>query len=96
MSRLTMNRLLQHCAIASLILCQAVGAFFALSSEAAEQPDAAQQHYEQGVALLRKGDLAAASEATRKAIELNPSSAESQHLFGMIYLKIGVIKILKY
>ncbi|TKB94973.1 MAG: tetratricopeptide repeat protein [Nitrospira sp.] len=54
---------------------------------AAEQPDAAQRHYERGAALLKKGDLAAASEAARKAIELNPSSAEAHHLLGMIYFK---------
>ena len=73
-----MNRLLQHRVIALLILCQAVVASFALPSEAAEQPDVAQHQYERGATLLKKGDLAAASEAARKAIELNPSSAEAR------------------
>ncbi|HXT65848.1 MAG TPA: tetratricopeptide repeat protein, partial [Nitrospiraceae bacterium] len=82
-----MNRLLQHSAILLCGLCLAVAFPPVLVSSAAEQLDAAQRHYEQGTALLRKGDLAAASEAVRKAIELNPSSAEAHHLLGMIAFK---------
>ncbi|TKB52395.1 MAG: tetratricopeptide repeat protein [Nitrospira sp.] len=70
-----MNRLLQHSAIVLFVLCLAVASPLVPVAVAAEQPDAAQRHYERGAALLKKGDLAAASEAARKAIELNPSSA---------------------
>ena len=84
---LTMNRLLQYSAIVLFALCPVVVSPLAPVPAAAEQPDAAQRHYERGTALLRKGDLAAASEAARKAIELNPSSAEAHHLLGMIYFK---------
>jgi len=83
--RLTVNRFLQHRVILLFVLCQAVASPLVLA--AAEQPDAAQRQYERGTALLRKGDLAAASEAARKAIELNPSSAEAHHLLGRIYFK---------
>ncbi|HZC80114.1 MAG TPA: tetratricopeptide repeat protein, partial [Nitrospiraceae bacterium] len=82
-----MNRLFQHSAIVLFALCSAVASPLVLVSSAAEQPDAAQRQYERGTALLRKGDLAQASEAARKAIELNPSSAEAHHLLGMIALK---------
>ena len=82
-----MNRLFQHSAIVLFILCQAVVSPLIPVLAAAEQPDVAQQQYERGAALLKKGDLAAASEAARKAIELNPSSAEAHHLLGMIYFK---------
>ena len=91
-----MKRLLGHSAVVLFALCLALVSPLVSVLAAAEQPDVVQQHYERGAALLRKGDLAAASEAAGKAIELNHSSAESQHLLGMIYLKIGVIKILKY
>ena len=81
-----MNRFLPHSVIVLLGLCQALLVFIAPVA-AAEQTDAAQHHYERGTMLLKKGDLAAASEAARNAIELNPSSAESHHLRGMIYFK---------
>ena len=82
-----MNRLFQHSTILLFALCSALVSPFIPVPAAAEQPDVAQQHYERGAALLRKGDLAAASEAARKAIELNLSSAEARHLLGMIYFK---------
>ncbi|HYR60100.1 MAG TPA: tetratricopeptide repeat protein, partial [Nitrospiraceae bacterium] len=84
---LTVNRLYQHSVIVLFVLCLAVVSPLVPVPAAAEQPEAAQRHYERGAALLRKGDLAAASEAARKAIELNPSSAEAHHLLGMIYFK---------
>jgi Flp pilus assembly protein TadD len=80
------NRLLQHIAV-WLLVAISTAAVLPLVPGAAEQPDVAQRHYERGTALLRKGDLAAASEAARKAIELNPSSAEAHHLLGRIYFK---------
>jgi Tfp pilus assembly protein PilF len=83
--RVTVNRLLQHSAIVLFALCLAVVCPLVPVPAAAEQPDAAQRHYERGAALLRKGDLAAAAEAARKSIELNPSSAEAHHLLGVIY-----------
>ena len=52
-----MNSLLQQSAIVLFALCQAVVSIFGLVSAAAEQPDAAQHHYERGIALLKKGDL---------------------------------------
>ncbi len=63
-----MNRLFQHSAIVLFALCLAVGFPLVPVQAAAEQPDAAQHHHERGTALLRKGDLAAASEAARKDI----------------------------
>ena len=66
MARLTMNRLLQHRAIVLLILCQAVVASFVTVPVGAEQPEVAQQQYERGATLLKKGDLAAASD--RKSV----------------------------
>ena len=82
-----MNRLLRHSVTVLLVLCSAMVSPIAQALAGAEQPDVAQQHYERGAALLKKGDLAAASESARKAIELNPSSAEARHLLGMIYFK---------
>ena len=82
-----MNRLLQHSAIVLFALCPTVAPPFATVLAAAVQPDVAQRHYERGAALLKKGDLPPASEAARRAIELNPSSAEAHHLLGMIYFK---------
>ena len=82
-----MNRLLLHIAIVLSVLCLAVVSPLVPILAAAEQSDAAQRHLERGTALLRKGDLAAASEAARKAIEFNPSSAEAHHLLGVIYFK---------
>ena len=84
---LTVNRSFLHSVIVLVALCLTLVSPLIPVSVSAEQPEVAQQHYEQGVALLRKGDLAAASEATRKAIELNPTSAEARHLLGMIYFK---------
>ena len=72
-----MKRLLRHSSNVLFVLCLAVISPLTPILTAAEQPDATQQHYERGAALLKKGDLAAASEAIRKAIELNPSSAEA-------------------
>ena len=63
-----MNRRLQHSAIVLFALCQALVSLLVPVSAAAEQSDPAQRHLERGTALLRKGDLAAASEAARKAI----------------------------
>ena len=71
-----MNHLLQYRAIVLFVLSLAVVFPLTLVPATAEQPDAAQRQYERGAALLRKGDLAAASDAVRKAIELNPSFAE--------------------
>ena len=85
--RLTVNRLLLYYAIVLFALCPAVISPLVPVLAAAEQPDAAQRYYERGTALLRKGDLAAASEAARKAIALNPSSAEAHHLLGLIYFR---------
>ena len=82
---LTITHPLYHSAIVLIALCLAMVSSLVLA--AVEQPDAAQHHYERGAALLKKGDLAAASEAARKTIELNPSSAEAHHLLGMIYFK---------
>ena len=82
-----MNRLFHHSGIVLFALCLAVVSYLVPDLDAAEQPDAAQRYYERGTALLRKGDLAAASEAARKAIALNPSSAEAHHLLGLIYFK---------
>ncbi len=84
---LTVNRPFLHSVIVLFALCLALVSPLIPVSVSAEQPDAAQHQYERGAALLRKGDLAAASEAARKAIELNPSSAEAHHLLGMIYFK---------
>ena len=81
-----MNRLLPHCIVVLFACCLFVFSPFAPFA-VAEQPDAAKREYERGIALFRKGDLAAASEAARKAVELNPSSAEVHHLLGMIALK---------
>ena len=85
--RLRMNSLIRHCAIVLFALCLALVSPLVSVLAAAEQPDAAQRYYERGAALLRKGDLAAASEAAKKAIALNPSSAEAHHLLGLIYFK---------
>jgi len=62
------NRLLLHIAIVLSVLCLAVVSPLVPILAAAEQSDAAQRHLERGTALLRKGDLAAASETARKAI----------------------------
>src|SRR6266481_1410574 len=85
--RVTVNRFLQHSAIVLLALCLAVVCPLVPVPASAEQPAAAQRNYERGAALLRKCDLAAAAEAARKSIELNPSSAEAHHLLGVIYFK---------
>jgi Flp pilus assembly protein TadD len=86
-NKLIMNRHVSHSAIVLFALCLVVLCPLASVVAAAEQPDVALRHSERGAALLKKGDLAGASEAARKAIELNPSSAEAHHLLGMIYFK---------
>ena len=84
---MVMIRLFHYRAVVLSALCLAIVSPHVLVPAAAEQPDVAQRQYERGTALLRKGDLAAASEAARKALELNPSSAEAYHLLGKISFK---------
>ena len=62
-----MKRLLRHSAVVLFALCPVVASPFVLVSSAAEQPDTAQRQYERGTALLRKGDLAAASDCSADA-----------------------------
>jgi cytochrome c-type biogenesis protein CcmH/NrfG len=47
----------------------------------------APSHLEQGEALLRHGNLKGAADAARRAMELNPSSAEGHYLLGRVFLK---------
>ena len=63
-----MKRLLRHSAVVLFVMSLAVVFPLTLVPAAAEQPDTAQSQYERGTALLRKGDLAAASEADRKSV----------------------------
>ncbi|TKS59338.1 MAG: hypothetical protein EWM72_02350 [Nitrospira sp.] len=53
----------------------------------AAQIETAQHHLDQGAALFRQGELKAAEDSAKKAIQLNPSSAQSHHLLGMILFK---------
>ena len=72
---------LSYCALFAIFLATGVPEGMATS------PDAATKAFDRGAALLRQGDLPAAAEAVRKAIELNPSSAEAYRLLGQILFK---------
>ena len=83
--RLPMNRLIQHSAIVLSALCLVAFSPLIPGTAAAEQPDVAQRHYDRGAGLLKKGDVVGASEAAKKAIELNPSSSPIC-IYAMIYV----------
>src|SRR5512143_1185257 len=55
--------------------------------QATPPTDTGKRAIEKAADLYKSGDLAGASEAARKAIELNPSSAEAHHLLGLVYFK---------
>ena len=55
--------------------------------QATPPADTGKRVIEKAADLYKSGDLAGASEAARKAIELNPSSAEAHHLLGLVYFK---------
>ena len=51
------------------------------------QTDPAKQQYEQGSTLFKQGDYEGALLALKKAVELQPGSAEAHYLLGMTYYK---------
>jgi tetratricopeptide (TPR) repeat protein len=57
----------------------------ALAAPASPQADAAKQQYEQGAKLYQQGDYEGALQALKKAVELQPRSAETHYLLGMAY-----------
>ena len=82
-----MNRLFHHSGIVLFALCLAVVSYLVPDLDAAEQPDAAQRYYERGTALLRKGDLAAASEAAPNRIKAEyypPKNPAHQPIYDML------------
>ena len=56
-------------------------------ANAAAPQDALQHELDLTRAALARGDLKAADEAVRKALHLNPASAQALHLHGLVLLK---------
>jgi len=49
------------------------------------QADLAKRQFEEGARLFRQGNYDAASEALKKATQIQPRFAEAHHLLGVIY-----------
>ena len=86
MDRLALCRWTQIITLLGLSLELSSG-LFPCRALAATQSESVRLYLDQGASLLRQGDLRAAEDTARKAIQRNPFSAEAHHLLGVVLLR---------